>query len=94
MEQQNLTKQQKALINAGLDALAALEEGIRVSSKLGEKRVSENMQELCKLVEEMMYSSKEEAEKNFDRIMKEMEDRADMLIGQTILAKCKYGIKK
>lgn len=92
--EEKLSEDQKELINASLEALAALEEGIKVTQKLGEHRACENMQELCKLVEQMMYSSREDVEKNFERITKEMEDRCDMLVGQALFAQYKYRAKK
>jgi hypothetical protein len=90
---EKISKSRKQLINAGLESLASLEYAIKASDKLGETRLSDNMKELCDLIEKMMYCSEEEAEKNFDKIMKEMEDRIEMMVGQMILSCNKHGIK-
>jgi polyhydroxyalkanoate synthesis regulator protein len=93
MEQQKLSEDQKKLIVAGLEAIAALEEAIKTADKLDEKRLSSNMHGLCTLIEKMMYCTEEEAKNNFDEIMKEMEDRADQLVGQIVQAQHKHGVR-
>lgn len=93
MEKKNLSKERKNLINAGLEALASLESAIQVSDRIGEKKASENMKELCDLVEQMMYCPEEEAEKKLNKIMDEMEDRCNLLIGQTLTAQYNLKVK-
>ena len=44
------------------------------------------MKEICTLVERAMYCKPKEMEKIYEKWASELEDRADMMIGQTMMA--------
>ncbi len=84
---------QQKLVKASLEALASLEEAIKAINKTNlpdkdKKRITGNMVDICDLTEKLMYCSEEQLEEMFNEgIEKQFDDMADMLIGQTIMAK-------
>ena len=86
---------QQKMVKASLEALASLEEAIKVINKTNlpdkdKKRITGNMVDICDLTEKIMYCSEEQLEKMFNEgIEKQFEDMADMLIGQSIMAEHK-----
>ena len=80
------------MVKASLKALASLEEAIKITNKTNlpdkdKKRMIENMVKICALVEKAMDCEKlEDLEKIYDKWEAEFEDRADMMVGQTLMA--------
>ena len=86
-----MKKDQQRLVKASLEALASLEEAVKVVNKTSlsdkdKKRMTENMLKICKLTEKAMDCDEEELEKIYDKWAEEFEDRTDMLIGQSLMA--------
>ncbi len=86
-----LSKDRQQAVKAGLEALASLEQCMKIFeqhkiSELSKKNALRNMKGLCKLIEEIMYCKEEELEKKYDEWETEMSDRCDMFIGQSIMA--------
>ena len=86
------TTKERPLVNTGLKALAELEEAIKNWEKVDKFNTSlvakegvKNMRSMCKLVEEWMYATEEELEKNFDKWQDEMELRCNAMIGSMTL---------
>jgi len=85
------------LIKSSFEALASLETAMKATTKVNlsnSDRIIKNMAEICSLIEEMIDASEEEFEKKWDEWENSFQDKADILIGQYVMAEQELKRKK
>ncbi len=85
------------MMKASFEALALLEKAMKVTTKVNlsnSDRIIKNMSELCSLIEEMIDASEEEMEKKWKEWENSFQDKADILVGQYVMAEQELKRKK
>ncbi len=85
------------LIKSSFEALASLETAMKATIKVNlsnSDRIIKNMTEICSLIEEMIDASEEEFEKKWDEWENSFQDKADILVGQYVMAEQELKRKK
>ena len=84
-------------MKASFEALALLETAMKATINVNlsnSDRIIKNMAELCSLIEEMIDASEEEFEKKWDEWENSFQDKADILVGQYVMAEKELKRKK
>ena len=85
------------LIKSSFEALASLETAMKATVKVNlsnSDRIIKNMTEICSLIEEMIDASEEDFEKKWNEWENSFQDKADILVGQYVMAEQELKCKK
>ncbi len=85
------------LIKSSFEALASLETAMKATVKVNlsnSDRIIKNMTEICSLIEEMIDASEEDFKKKWDEWENSFQDKADILVGQYVMAEQELKRKK